>query len=261
MNDLFQKQSEDRLHRYNIENPDIYIYDPIDLLVNRKILNNNILREKSYLTNIPQSANNYGISKVLAVRHEIIHIKHVFTEVFVRKSIDIQKYLDTLKISLFHYIEIMTNRMRKVHNFSRRYTVHCPDHIVKSDRYRFFPNIELVNGLNVTIVLDFDGVVTDNKFNKLYNKCIEVGKVQICSANPTITEEWFKKRGLPKPFKINSMKGKIAKIKRLIEIQKKYDYVFFVDNEIKYLEYAWLFGLQTYHWDGKQIKQFTLNTK
>ena len=55
--------------------------------------------------------------------------------------------------------------------------------------------------------------------------------------------------------------GKVKKIKRLIELQKKYDYVFYVDNEIEYLEYAWLFGLQTYHWNGNEIKYFSMKSK
>lgn len=217
--------------------------------------------ETSYLTNIPSESNNYGISKVLAVRHEVIHIKHILTEIFIRKSIDIETYLNNLNISLFEYMEFITQRLRKVHYFSRKYFVHCPDNIVKSDRDRFFPTIELLNGLNVCIVLDFDGVTTDKSFFELYEKCYSYGNLKICSANPTITEEWFNKRGLSKPNKIHSMKGKIKKIKQLIEIQKKYDYVFFVDNEKKYLEYAWLFGIQTFHWDGKQIKYFSLKSK
>lgn len=218
-------------------------------------------REDSYLTNIPSLANNFGVSKVLAVRSEIIHIKHILTEIFVRRSVDIEKYLETLKLSLFDYMEIMTNRMRLVHKFSRSYTVYCPDDIVKSERNKFFPTIKLLNGLDVAIVLDFDGVTTDKSFGKLYEKCIDTANVHICSANPTITEDWFDKRGLTKPFKIHSMKGKVKKIRRLIELQKKYDYLFFVDNETKYLEYAWLFGLQTFHWDGRNIKYFSMNTK
>lgn len=266
----------------NLKNPNTYyMLDHIDVLNynihisedKEKILDdlskhsksvikkNNKEREDSYLTNIPSSANNFGVSKVLAVRSEIIHIKHILTEIFVRRSIDIEKYLNPLKLSLFDYMEFMTNRMRFVHKFSRLYTIHNPDDIVKSERKRFFPTIELLNGLDVAIVLDFDGVTTDKSFGKLYEKCINTANVHICSANPTITEDWFDKRGLTKPFKIHSMKGKVKKIRRLIELQKKYDYLFFVDNETKYLEFAWLFGLQTYHWDGRNIKYFSMNTK
>lgn len=280
--DLLTEQAKDRSKIIrNINKPKIYpIFDHASLLVNTiNTKEKNIIiddfndyvknfslklkqeREDSYLTNIPSSANNFGVSKVLAVRSEIIHIKHILTEIFVRRSIDIEKYLDTLKLSLFDYMEFMTNRMRFVHKFSRSYTVHCPDDIVKSERNKFFPTIKLLNGLDVAIVLDFDGVTTDKSFGKLYEKCIDTTNVYICSANPTITEDWFDKRGLTKPFKIHSMKGKVKKIKRLIELQKKHDYLFFVDNETKYLEYAWLFGLQTFHWDGRNIKYFSMNTK
>lgn len=276
---LLTEQSKDRNQIIrNTNKPNIYpiIVDHMNLLNNNLQEKKNIIgdfsdyvrnirlkqeREDSYLTNIPSSANNFGVSKVLAVRSEIIHIKHILTEIFIRRSVDIEKYLDALKLSLFDYMEFMTNRMRLVHKFSRSYTVHNPDDIVKSERKRFFPTIELLNGLDVAIVLDFDGVTTDKSFGKLYEKCIDTANVHICSANPTITEDWFDKRGLTKPFKIHSMKGKVKKIRRLIELQKKYDYLFFVDNETKYLEYAWLFGLQTFHWDGRNIKYFSMNTK
>ncbi len=249
--DLLTEQAKDRSKIIkNINKPKIYpIFDHASLLVNTiNTKEKNIIiddfndyvknfslklkqeREDSYLTNIPSSANNFGVSKVLAVRSEIIHIKHILTEIFVRRSIDIEKYLETLKLSLFDYMEIMTNRMRLVHKFSRSYTVHCPDDIVKSERNKFFPTIKLLNGLDVAIVLDFDGVTTDKSFGELYEKCIDTANVHICSANPTITEDWFDKRGLTKPFKIHSMKGKVKKIKRLIELQKKHDYLFFVDN-------------------------------
>jgi hypothetical protein len=218
------------------------------------------MSEGNYLTNIPKNANDYGFCKTLAVRREVIHIKHIFTEVFVRKTIDIEKYLNKLDISLFEYMEIMTNRIRNVHYFSRLYDNNCND-IVKKDRDRFFPTLELLKGLNNLIALDFDGVTTENKFKELYELCCDRENVQICTANPTVTNDWFDKRNMPRPVKINAMKGKVKKIKRLIELQKKYDYVFYVDNETEYLEYAWLFGLQTYHWNGTEIKYFSMKNK
>jgi hypothetical protein len=220
--------------------------------MNIKLNNNN------YLTNIPEIANNHGFCKTLIVRREIIHIKHIFKELFVKKTIDIQFYLDTLELSLFDYMEIMTNRIRRVHNFSREFYNDC-NKIVKHHNNGFFPTFEFLNGLKRVIALDFDGVLTQNKFKDLYLLCCERGKVQICSANPTIEKDWFLDRNLPLPEKINSMKGAVKKIKQLIEIQKKFDYVFFVDNEIKYLEFAWIFGLKTYHWTGKEIKYFSMN--
>jgi hypothetical protein len=214
----------------------------------------------SYLTDIPPEVNKYGFCKVLAVRREIIHIKHIFTEIFVRKSVDIEEYLNYLELTLFDYMSIMTNRMRNVYHFSRLYQNDC-NRIVKSDRDKFFLTFELYKGLTKIIALDFDGVVTKNNFRELYQLCISRANVHICSANPNITNEWFRNKGLYTPHKIHSMKGKVQKIKQLIELQKKYNYVFYVDNEIEYLKYAWIFGIQTYHYDDGQIKYFSMKTK
>jgi len=108
-----------------------------------------------YLTNIPQDVEEYGFCKTLLVRREVIHIKHILTEVFDRQSIDINKYINKLDISLFDYMKIMTNRLRDVHHFSRNYTNDINE-IVKSSRDRFFPTLNLYQCLNNVIILDFD---------------------------------------------------------------------------------------------------------
>ena len=216
--------------------------------------------ETKYLTGMPDNITEYGFCKVLAVRREVIHVKHIMTEVFHRKTIPIEKYLEKLEISLFDYMTYITHRLRRIHHFSRQY-VQNPEAIVKQARDRFFPTLELLGGFNKIVVLDFDGVTTENNFKELYKLCVERENVYICSANPTVTKEWFIKRELPLPVEIFANKGKIRKIRKLIDLQKKHDYVFYVDNEIEYLEYAWLFGLQTYHWNGKEIKYFSLKTK
>lgn len=216
--------------------------------------------ESSYLTGIPQENEKYGLCKTLIVRREIIHIKHIFTEIFVRKSIDIHFFLNKLDLCLFDYMEVLTNKIRKIHHFSRLYR-HDFNNIVKLEKCSFFKSVNLYDGLNNIIVLDFDGVVTENNFRDLYNLCIERCRTVICSANPTIKEEWFIKKGLPLPYKIYSCKGKIQKINTLLDINKKYDNVFYVDNEEEYLKYAWLFGVKTYHYNDNKIKYFTLKTK
>lgn len=213
-----------------------------------------------YLTNIPQRVEKYGFCKTLVVRREVIHIKHIFTEIFVRKTIDIQKYLDKIDWALYDYMEYMTNRMRRIHCFNRGY-VNDINKIVKSDRDKFFPVIQLYHGLKNVIVLDFDGVVNENSFAELYKLCLNRCRTEICSANPEIKESWFHSRNLPLPDKINSCKGKVKKIKKLIELGKKNDHVFYVDNEKECLTFAWIFGIKTYIYKDRKIKYFTLKSK
>jgi hypothetical protein len=216
-------------------------------------------KRQTYLTDMPQSIEKYGFCKVLAVRKEVIHIKHIFTEIFVRKTVDIQKYLDKIQWNLFDYMEYMTNRLRKIHYFSREY-INDVNQIVKADK-DFFPTIQLYKGLKNVIVLDFDGVVTKKSFTELYKLCIERCKTEICSANPNVKNSWFDIRNLPLPNKIYPCKGKLKKISKLIELNQKNDYVFFVDNEKEYLEFAWLFGIKTYIYENNKIKYFSLKSK
>ena len=42
------------------------------------------MTEDAYLTNIPQAIEKFGFCKVLAVRREVIHVKHILTDMFVR---------------------------------------------------------------------------------------------------------------------------------------------------------------------------------
>lgn len=216
--------------------------------------------QATYLTDIPQEIAKYGFCKTLAVRNAVIHWKHIFTEIFVRKTININFYLDQLDCNVLFYIEFMTNRLRKIHHFSREYRANL-NRIVKSDRDSFFRTLQLNKGLENLIILDFDGVVTDVKFHELYKLCIERNKTVICSANPTISEEYFTKRNLPIPHKIYSCKGKVAKIKKFIKLSELYDNIFYIDNEPEYLRFAWIFGINTFQWYNNKITYFTLKTK
>lgn len=213
-----------------------------------------------YLTNLPESLNVYGMPKVFVVRQESIHLKHIFTEVFVRKNIDIFKYLNNINYSLFQYVEVMVNRMRRVYKINRGFDQNI-NSLIKSQRKKFFPTINLYGGLDNVVVLDFDGVITSNKFKELYDLCLQRSKVYVCSANPSINENWFEKHNLELPDKIYSLKGKTKKINKLIEIQKNHDFVFYVDDETEYLEYAWIFGIHTFLYNQGEIKSFTLNSK
>jgi hypothetical protein len=104
-------------------------------------------------------------------------------------------------------------------------------------------------------------VITDVPFHDLYKLCVERCNTVICSANPDIKEEYFTKRNLPLPHKIHACKGKYKKLVRLVNLNSKYDHVFYVDNEKEYLEFAWIFGIQTFLYNKKQITYFTLKSE
>ena len=107
------------------------------------------MNENKYLTGIPQEIEQYGFAKVLLVRRELLHIKHIFTELFVRKN-DLHFYIE----DLHKYMTYMTNRMRKITHFSRNYSNNL-DNIVKHESDRFFDSIKFYEGLDNVIVLDF----------------------------------------------------------------------------------------------------------
>lgn len=158
------------------------------------------------------------------------------------------------------YMEYITNRIRRIHKFTRLYTAN-PNDVVKHNRDRFFPTLELYSGLNNLIVLDFDGVVTSKSFRHLYDLCIKRCETVICSANPTIQESYFTSRGMSLPNKIYSMKGKRAKLRQLIELSKRYDNIFYIDNEEMYLKLVWVFGIKTFKYEHGKIINFSLNSK
>ncbi len=216
------------------------------------------MSDDTYLTGFSDDIKEYGFSKVLLVRKEIIHLKHILTQIFVRNTININLILAELGMTLEDYMCYFTNKMRKVHKISRNYQ-ESPTMIVKTDDDSFFKSLELRKGLNNVIVLDYDQVVTDKNFHSLYKLCIQRAPTIICSANPTITPEWFNKYELPLPHRLYSMKGSAKKIQQLIDISKKYDNMFYIDDEERYLDIVWIFGIKTYQWTGHKIKQYSLN--
>src|SRR5574344_2067140 len=113
------------------------------------------MRSENYLTNIPEICEEYGITKSLLVRREMIHIKHIFTEIFVRKTVQISDH--KLNMNTDEYMEIMTRVMRKIFHYSRNYQYNI-NNVVKDGHNRFFPQLEMYKGLDTVIALDFDGV-------------------------------------------------------------------------------------------------------
>lgn len=217
------------------------------------------MRSENYLTNIPEICEEYGITKSLLVRREMIHIKHIFTEIFVRKTVQISDH--KLNMNTEEYMEIMTRVIRKIFHYSRNYKYNL-DRVVKESHNRFFPQLEMYKGLDTVIALDFDGVCTSNKFRELYDLCKRrCNKVFVVTANPTVEESWFTLHTMAIPNRIYACKGKERKIRQLIELQKKHDQVFYIDNEVEYLEIAWIFGIKTFLYKNGKIEYFTMKTK
>ena len=99
-----------------------------------------------YLTGIPQEMEEYGLCKTYQVRAEIIHIKHIMTEVFARKTIDVQKYLNIIGWSIFDYTEYLTHRIRHIHYFNRNYR-NSIDDIIKLKRGVFLKMLLYITDL------------------------------------------------------------------------------------------------------------------
>lgn len=214
----------------------------------------------SYLTDIPDDAAEWGAAKVLLVRKEVIHLKHIMTEVFVRKTIDLDKPLLTLGWSLFDYMTYLTNRMRRIHLVDRNW-IEKPADVVQHENGSIMRDLAMVQGLRSQLVLDFDGVLTSAKFTELYLLLTERANVSVCSANPTVSEEWFLRKRLPAPSRIHAMRGKSKKLRRLAEVAKHKDFTFYVDNEPEYLDVAWLLGVRTYLYANGKIKNHSRCSK
>lgn len=211
----------------------------------------------NYLENIPELTEDYGFCKVLTIRREMIHLKHIMTDCFVNGRIDIQSELKEIDYDVMKYMFFMTNKIRKLFKMSREYRQPVNDIIQCSLRHKLFDFLKLYDGLRKAVVLDFDGVVTSKKFKPFYERLVAENKnVFICSANPSVNFEWFEKRGYPKPRKIFACKGKKKKLRQLVEIARKFN-VFYIDNEKMYLTTAYLFGINCYHYDGTRIKYFS----
>lgn len=222
-----------------------------------------MISEHNYLKDIPNSTQEYGFSKVLLVRSELIHLKHIFTELFCRKTVPLESMLDKLEMTVVDYMEFMTHRFRRITKFSRQFEVDDINNINKIRRNNFFSFLQLVSKLNTATVLDFDGVITKRYFQGcLYPLCFErSNKLIVCSANPLVNGGWFYENNLHLPNRIYPRKGKIKKIRQLMQICQQYDFTFFVDNESEYLDYAWIFGIQTFIYQNGKIVYYTRKTK
>jgi len=224
-------------------------------------------KEKYYLSfdvlprEVEKELTQLGIPKLLFVRNETIHVKHLLKEVFVKKNQDYLKYV--LKYSdLVEYATFMTNRIRRIFKFPRIIDV-LPSEINK-DAYKNFYRMffqHLREEFKLAVCIDFDHTIT--KFPEFYKFIYENIKkhpknhrLYIVSANTkeNITA-FLEKHSLPKPHDILGRKkeGKIEALKMIIS---KNHFTIFIDNEKEYCEIAHVFGAYAYLITGKTEDNF-----
>lgn len=212
----------------------------------------------NYLTDFPDGLEKYGFDKILLVRWESIHIKHILTEVLVRRTVNVD-YIQYMFGSVEAYAEYITNRLRTVFKLSRK-TTHKAKDILSLRKDNLFDLIELYRGVKCRVLVDFDGTITTKKFQAFLPYLAKKTHYEVLTANPMVTQDWFVKKGLPLPAKIWSMKGKKKKVTMLKELCQRSDMCLFIDNEPEYLNYGWLLGAKTFLWK-KDARWYSLNSK
>ncbi len=215
--------------------------------------------EENYLKLQPHDID-WGACKLLLTRSETIHLKHIFTKIFVKQN-NWAKYNEIfghLDMTAYDYMQIMTNHLRRIYKIPRGFQASIS--LLRPGRNDFFPTLQNLDGLKTLVVLDFDGVITDKRFTEMYDLCYSrARKLFIVSANPEVSKEFMYKKGLfsNRVDKIFACKGKWQKLKKIIELKKIYDFVFYIDDEDMYLDVAWMFGIKTYKWNGKAVKPYS----
>lgn len=88
----------------------------------------------NYLTNIPDIVKDYGLCKVLLVRKEAIHFKHIRTVLFINHY--------KIEFNLSKFLEYFTQLERSLYNIDRNYS-RDPNEIVSTPKDKFNEYFEL----------------------------------------------------------------------------------------------------------------------
>lgn len=218
---------------------------------------------ENYLTNMPtELLSEYGLAKTLFTRRETIYIKHIMKNIFeYGNEDDLNEKLKTLHFkSVFSYMQYLTSRIRGLYKIPREINVDNINAIVKCDRGSICPILDLYKPLKPVIILDFDRTLTKQQFHQFYNYIIDAFKVIINSANPNKEqiEQYFDRHRLKKTHAIYANKGKQKKIIKLkwIAVHNTKKPLFYIDDEIEYLNYGVMLGMYTYHY-RKNNKLYT----
>jgi hypothetical protein len=211
----------------------------------------------------------YGLTKTLLTRRETIYLKHILKNIFIYENEEnINTMLKDLNYkSLFQYIAFLTNKLRCIYKLPREYNISNADNIVKQRRESFFKTLEVYKDLKPIVIIDFDRTITNKKFHDLYNYLTENKyRIVINSANPSIDtiKNYLTKYNMIHPKNIYANKGKLKKIIRLkeIAISNQNKIIFYIDDEIEYLNYGVLLTMYCYRYTTRgKIYNYTIFKK
>jgi hypothetical protein len=162
-----------------------------------------------------------GICKVLLVRREMIHLKHIKKEIFIRRSINIHKILEVIGISLFEYIQYISNRENIIFKFNRNY---------------YLDDVNAVTKLNNT----FGG------YKNLY-KTLENVKIY--------SDKYYKVFNY-----LEVIPTIITNIRDLAEMSQKDNISIFISEDEELLNVAWVFGVKTFRHSKDSILHYSLKS-
>lgn len=212
--------------------------------------------EANYLVGLPtDTINKYGLSKTLLTRRETIYLKHIMKNIFIYgNEEELNEKIRKLQFkSQFQYMKYLTDRLRGIYKLPRSFRVDSADDFVKNQRNNLIPVLQNYKQLNPIIIIDFDRTITNKRFHSLYKYLLDNKfRIIINSANPS--EEticnYLIKYGLPFPQSIYANKGKKNKITKLKDIAMKHTrrIMFYIDDELEYLEYGCLLGMYCYEY-------------
>lgn len=174
----------------------------------------------NYLQNIPNDPS-WGLCKVLLVRREMIHLKHIKKEIFIRRSVNIHKILETVGISLFEYIQYISNRENIIFKFNRDYCLDDVNSVTKLSNT--FGSYKLLYKSLENVIIYSD------KYYKIFNYLEII---------PTI----------------------ITNIRDLAEMSQKDNISIFISEDKELLNIAWVFGVKTFRHNKDSILHYSLKS-
>ena len=145
----------------------------------------------NYLTDLPEYLNQHGLSKVLLVRSETIHLKHILTVLQQSLAID----------DLHTFMSEFTYQFRKLYNISRDYDY--PIHsILDCHRNKFDEMYDMLRFFNPIIYIDenLSYHVKNNLSEKYENTIVvnldmiknyDVFKFVIADPSYDLSEKWL----------------------------------------------------------------------